>query len=302
MSAVASTVSAQFDSVINVPPSAAPVPPLPSSTQLNIFESGALGDWFYAWDGGSPSPANIEINLVGGTIGDNLILGDGVTLNIFDGVVGNWLDASQGSVVNIYGGVVGDSFDVFRGSVVNIRGGAIGVDFDVVSGCINFCSGVPAPEVHIFGQDYLINGAPLGGLTPGEPFLIEERDVTLSGSLVDGSDFSFDLISTTNTFPDDFFPPADKMKLTVTVATDPLLGDYNIDGTVDAADYNAFRDALGSTSALAADGNKNGIVDPVDYHVWSHHFGASQESPATVPEPSSCVAICLATPLLHWRW
>ena len=47
-----------------------------------------------------------------------------------------------------------------------------------------------------------------------------------------------------------------------------LAGDYNRDGTVDAADYPVWRNPLGSTTDLAADGNENGIVDEADYEVW----------------------------------
>ncbi|HEY4234482.1 MAG TPA: hypothetical protein VGM76_13700, partial [Lacipirellulaceae bacterium] len=52
-----------------------------------------------------------------------------------------------------------------------------------------------------------------------------------------------------------------------------LNGDFNHDGTVDAADYTVWRDSLGSTFNLAADGNGNGMIDAGDYGVWTGHFG-----------------------------
>jgi hypothetical protein len=60
-----------------------------------------------------------------------------------------------------------------------------------------------------------------------------------------------------------------------------LAGDYNSNGSVDAADYVLWRKTLGSTTMLAADGSgpstgvPNGVVDSFDYTFWSANFGAS---------------------------
>src|SRR5262249_45452443 len=51
-----------------------------------------------------------------------------------------------------------------------------------------------------------------------------------------------------------------------------LIGDYNRDGSVDAADYILWRKASGQTGAgLAADGNHDGNVDASDYGMWRTH-------------------------------
>jgi T5SS/PEP-CTERM-associated repeat protein len=71
-----------------------------------------------------------------------------------------------------------------------------------------------------------------------------------------------------------------------------LVGDYNADGTVNAADYTVWRNALESGN-LAADGNDDGMITRLDYDVWKLHFGESLDSGAAstsaqnVPEPSS---------------
>lgn len=56
-------------------------------------------------------------------------------------------------------------------------------------------------------------------------------------------------------------------------------GDYNSDGSVDAADYVVWRKTLGSTTDLRADGSgltpgvPNGVVDQYDYDFWRANFG-----------------------------
>lgn len=75
------------------------------------------------------------------------------------------------------------------------------------------------------------------------------------------------------------------------VELQPLEGDYNADGIVDAADYTVWRDSQGSTgSGLAADGNGDEVVDSLDYDLWVTNFGSSSSSTASassVPEPTS---------------
>ncbi len=54
-----------------------------------------------------------------------------------------------------------------------------------------------------------------------------------------------------------------------------LAGDYNLNGTVDTADYVVWRNTLGSNvlAYSGADGSGNGIVDETDYGVWRSNFG-----------------------------
>jgi hypothetical protein len=60
-----------------------------------------------------------------------------------------------------------------------------------------------------------------------------------------------------------------------------LLGDYNQNGGVDAADYSVWRDAMGSSALAAgtgADGNGDGVVDSWDYRLWKSNFGATLDA------------------------
>ena len=53
-----------------------------------------------------------------------------------------------------------------------------------------------------------------------------------------------------------------------------LAGDYNQNGTVDAADYTVWRKSLGQIGAgLAADGDSDNAITQADYNLWKQHFG-----------------------------
>jgi hypothetical protein len=61
----------------------------------------------------------------------------------------------------------------------------------------------------------------------------------------------------------------------------PLPGDYNYSGVVDAADYVLWRKSLESNGDLRADGDGDADVDQDDYAVWRANFGAvAASSPA----------------------
>jgi autotransporter-associated beta strand protein len=51
------------------------------------------------------------------------------------------------------------------------------------------------------------------------------------------------------------------------------VGDFNRDGTVNAADYSVWRNSLGSSTVMAADGNGDNLVNQDDYAIWKNHFG-----------------------------
>ena len=69
-------------------------------------------------------------------------------------------------------------------------------------------------------------------------------------------------------------------------AAEELVGDYNLNGMVDAPDYNVWRDNFGSDENLEADGNDDGMINAPDYNVWRDHFGDRADNLA-VPEPAS---------------
>jgi hypothetical protein len=86
-----------------------------------------------------------------------------------------------------------------------------------------------------------------------------------------------------------------------------LLGDYNGDGIVDAADYVRWRAAANAAVApySSADGSGNGLVDEADYLIWRSNFGlttaalaAAIESVQTAAVPEPPAAACIAAALV----
>jgi hypothetical protein len=65
----------------------------------------------------------------------------------------------------------------------------------------------------------------------------------------------------------------------------PTAGDFNLDGTVDTADYVAWRNGLGT------------VFTSGDYDTWRAHYGQSlgggsaANSSATIPEPVACFLV-----------
>jgi hypothetical protein len=91
------------------------------------------------------------------------------------------------------------------------------------------------------------------------------------------------------------------------IAGPPVTGDYNKNGTVDAADYTLWRKTFGSVGPnLPADGFPDGFIDEYDYDVWREAYGNHNGSGAgngwslltSVPEPTTIVSIAIAVATL----
>jgi hypothetical protein len=85
----------------------------------------------------------------------------------------------------------------------------------------------------------------------------------------------------------------------------PMAGDFNGDGSVDAADYVVWREYRGSNNAWA-DGDGNGSVGPEDYALWRANFGrtltaSGSGTPIPVPEPSTVPLLLAAVLALRLR-
>lgn len=161
----------------------------------------------------------------------------------------------------------------------------------------------------------------LGGLTAATQYdqLLVDGGVALDGILhvslanlgggafVPSAGNTFTIITATDgisgTFDSLVAPAGYKWLVDYGVAAVTLMvgisGDYNGDGTVNAADYSLWRDTLGTVgTGLAADGDGDGAVDADDYTVWKNHFGqslnpGSGSASQAVPEPT-CLLMLFA--------
>jgi hypothetical protein len=87
----------------------------------------------------------------------------------------------------------------------------------------------------------------------------------------------------------------------------PVPGDYNENGSVDAADYNVWRDNLDTGFVLPnRSPSETGNVNQADYDFWKNNFtaapGAVIAAASAVPEPlSASLVLVMATAAAVWR-
>ncbi|MEO0529988.1 MAG: PEP-CTERM sorting domain-containing protein [Planctomycetota bacterium] len=75
-------------------------------------------------------------------------------------------------------------------------------------------------------------------------------------------------------------------------ANNTIAGDYDLDGDVDMADYDAWESQYGATGLASADGNFDGFVNAADFAIWRDAFDAV--AAATVPEPATWLLAAMA--------
>jgi fibronectin-binding autotransporter adhesin len=187
-------------------------------------------------------------------------------------IVGSYILNSGALEIELLGsgGVAGTAFDRL---VVN-SGVTLGVNSQ-----LNLLLGYAANV----GDSFLIvdskNSAPINGTFANDDALTAEFESLR---------YSFSLSYAAGTGND----------IALTVASVALIGDYNGDGFVDAADYTVWQDAVGTSVAayVGADGNGDGVVDDGDHAVWAAHYGASLEAAMAqaVPEPAGVVLAVVA--------
>jgi hypothetical protein len=95
-----------------------------------------------------------------------------------------------------------------------------------------------------------------------------------------------------------------ELTLSVASVAPMLLGDYNGDGTVNAADYSVWRDAMTEAETDLLNDPTPGLVDETDFAYWRAHFGetlgggaglpGAASRLAAVPEPAAATLMILA--------
>jgi hypothetical protein len=198
-------------------------------------------------------------------------------------------EASRSSLLEIVGS--GGSFTMTSGSIIANHSTAT-VKFVADAGGVTPIIGTGAGTfADFFGGNLdldldAFNFTPTSELTlidVGSAFFDEFGDVDFLGD-------------TTATVNYDF--AGGRVYLNNFMSTDPpgVIGDYNDDDKVDAADYVVWRKFNGTTTTLPNDSTP-GIVSPADLDEWKAHFGmmaGGGSSTAAVPEPGALpIALCL---------
>ena len=265
---------------------------------VNDATLNITGGWLKVEDAGTGSST--------GTVSISAATGSAATLNLSGGLLrAEMLDKNSSGSFNFTGGVLSAdevNFDLVNDGGTLAPGESVGAtlidgDYDQSAGStleIEIAGLADFDTVAVTGE------ADLAGLVnvildPG--FVLGAGDsfeILTSGALVDSG-----LALATGGDNDLFTLDVDTGTGTVTLvsAVVPLVGDYNDDGIVDAADYTVWRDTLGSTTDLRANGDDTGasagIIDEADYVAWKTNFGATSGAGSSgviggsVPEPAS---------------
>ena len=170
--------------------------------------------------------------------------------------------------------------------VLEIAGTDAGVEYDVLT---------VTGDVTIEGTVVLKF---IDGFSPQMDQQFELLNVT---GLVDLSSTLFEVQNLAPGFQFDVSPSANGVVMTaLNDGQFAILGDYNDDGVVNAADYVTWRDNLGSPESLPNDATPG--VTAGDYDVWRANFGgppgASLGTNTAVPEPGNIALLGLGLGLL----
>lgn len=183
---------------------------------INLFPGDAISD-------NTVITSGTTVNVLGGTIGLGVDLANGelnvnsgtvatgassiatgftnsnndVTLN--GGTIGGFFQLTNSTDFEINGGQI-ESFGVFSGSTATINGGVVTRFPDIFSsGEVNISGGdifavrvFDGGEVNFFGTEFFLDGQAVTG-TLGQEIVIGTRNVTLTGTLADGSAIETDL-------------------------------------------------------------------------------------------------------------
>lgn len=159
--------------------------------ELNVF-----GDGFFSYNA-----SNTDQVLIAG--GDNSVVFDNVDARMTGGSI--YLIAGNGSTFDLEGGVL-EGIESYGELIVNITGGEIpGGGFLGSETVVTISGGLLAdPQnssfeyagsgvLSLVGSDFAVDGLPLPRLAPGEAIEISQRNVELTGTLQDGSPFTYPL-------------------------------------------------------------------------------------------------------------
>lgn len=177
-----SAACGQFTTIINIPPdpNIGDSQSIGSDTQLNLANGGAIGEFFSA--GAYSGTSNIEVNISGGTVGDDFGVRSGTIARVSGGLIGEGFHVTEGGVAKISGGSFGDYCGVADGGLVEISGGLFSANFIANEGS----------SVRLFGGEFRSSGMLISGLESIGDRRSIHRLFVLSGTLADGTPIILD--------------------------------------------------------------------------------------------------------------
>lgn len=142
-----------------------------------------------------------------------------------------------------------------------------------------------------------------GGLTPNT-----SSDFVRFGERADGAQDYVGILDNVYVYNE----ALDEMALQVLagiIEGEGLLGDYNDDDRVDAADYTIWRNNAGTSNTLPNDNGIGGTIGADHYKLWKDNFGSTMGSAAggvrstshAVPEPSSAFLAMIGIGVVYRR-
>ena len=233
---------------------------------LNLIDGTIFGPFFVGAGGTLNLGADADIrffdvagvaNVSGGLVNNDIDVLDGGVLNMLEGASPGAANTTveDGGTINLIGGFLGSNTFVQSGGVLNATGGVFGTAFNNPPG-LNVLAG---GTVNFTGTDFALDGTPID-VTPGVPSVVVDRTMTLTGTLLDGETFSFDLSATSGGIFVNFFPEG-----SIVTVNNVLLGDINRDGVVNLLDVEPFVDLITNGEfQFEGDLNGDGVVNLLD--------------------------------------
>lgn len=287
-----------------------------SQTQLNLSAGGSIGNRFnfdaYQNNRVNDNNKDVEINITGGTVGNQFMALGGTTVNVSGGtmegivLVGSYSNQSQNAKMNISGGAVGaglgGQIQAYAGSLVSISGGTVG-NLNGYGGSIDITAGMVGntafptsggsiqvndddSQVNLIGGSFFAAAAQgsvlvLDGVlnASGGSFLASKHDVDVyaNGAMnLFGTAFSLNGVAISGLVYGQTYVVTDR---------DVTLSGVLADGATFSIELNSVNDPFGPdfvspdasltvTLSLPGDYNNDGAVDAADYTVWRDNLGS----------------------------
>jgi hypothetical protein len=248
-----------------------------AEAQIHVWPGGRL-----AFSGGTASSPALEVQ--------GLLAGGGTVQTPETLVVGGkvdpvYIDTNAAAILNFLGDLTMDADSQIRLLINGTDNSeAHSIDFSQI-----FVEGQLDTGGSILlelGETYAPQGGDIFTLIEADSLQFGWENVSFHGSLPSGLEALAWKVA-----QDD----GDEAMVLAIAPIDPIPGDANYDGTVDALDLAIVRDGLGqawATEWIHGDFDDDGQVSFADFVILSNHYGQSDPGHGVVPEPATGLLLC----------